>query len=83
MTRRRWFWGLVGAMVYVAGMNDEALDRIGDGWLALPRWAHVVIVVVLLALAVRLAARILAARRAAYDAAVRAALGGNSPAEGS
>ncbi len=70
-------------MVYVAGMNDEALDRIGDGWLALPRWAHVVIVVVLLALAVRLAARILAARRAAYDAAVRAALGGNSPAEGS
>ena len=83
MIRRRWFWGLVGAMLYVAGMNDEALDRIGGGWLALPRWAHVVIVVVLLALAVRLAVRVLAARRAAYDAAVRAAFREDSLVEGS
>ena len=82
MIRRRWFWGLVGAMLYVAGMNDEALDHIGSGWLALPRWAHVVIVVVLLALAVRAAVRILAARRAAYDAAVGAASLENLPAEG-
>ena len=83
MIRRRWFWGLVGAMLYVAGMNDEALDRIGDGWLALPRWAHVVIVVVLLALAVRVAVRVLAARRAAYEAAVAAASWENPLTEGS
>jgi hypothetical protein len=70
-------------MLYVAGMNDEALDRIGDGWLALPRWAHVVIVVVLLALAVRVAVRVLAARRAAFDAAVRVASWENSLTEGS
>lgn len=77
MIRRRWFWGLVGAMLYVAGMNDEALDHIGSGWLSLPRWAHVVIVVALLALAVRVAVRVLVARRSAYEAAVRAAAGEN------
>ena len=82
MIRRRWFWGLVGAMLYLAGMNDEALHWIGGGWLALPLWAHVVIVVVLLALAIRLAVRILTARRAAYDAAVRAAFREHSLLEG-
>lgn len=83
MIRRRWFWGLIGATLYLTGMNDEALDKVGDGWLSLPRWAHVVIVVVLLVLATRLAVRILAARRAAYEAAVRAASRQDSLVEGS
>lgn len=82
MIRRRWFWGLVGAMLYVAGMNDEALGWIGGWWLDLSPWTQVVVVVVLLAFAIWVAARILAARRAAYDAAVAAAAHEGSPAEG-
>lgn len=73
MIRRRWFWGLAGAMAYLAGMNDEFLGLFGDWWLGLSRLLHVVIVVVLLALAVWVAVRVLAARRVAYEAAVRAA----------
>ena len=79
MIRRRWFWGLIGAMLYLAGMNDEALDKIGGWWLGLFPWTQVVIVVVLLALAIWVVTRILTARRAAYDAAVHAAALEESP----
>lgn len=75
MIRRRWFWGLTGAMLYLTGMNDEALGHIGSWWLDLPLWLQAAIVSALLALALWVSARILAARRAAYDAAVRAADG--------
>lgn len=83
MIRRRWFWGLVGAMLYLSGMNDEALHWIGGWWLGLAAWIQIVIVAALLALAVWVAVRVLAARRAAYDAAVRAASRQYLPAEGS
>jgi len=73
--RRRWFWGLTGAMLYLTGINDEALGRIGSWWLDLPIWLQAATVAALLALAMWVSARILAARRAAYDAAVRAADG--------
>lgn len=73
MIRQRWFGGLLGAMLYLTGMNDQALHHIADWWLSLPQWLHVVIVVALLALAAWTTARVLGSRRTAYDAAVEAA----------
>ncbi len=79
MLKRRWFGGLAGAMMYLTGMNDQALDHIGEWWLALASGLQVAIVCALLALVVWVAARVLSARRVAYAAAVRAAAGGGSP----
>lgn len=79
MAKRRWFGGLTGAMLYLTGMNDQALDRMGHWWLALASWLQVAIVCALLALAVWVAARVLSARRTAYAAAVRTAAAGASP----
>lgn len=79
MTKQRWFGGLTGAMLYLTGMNDQALHHLGEWWLSLASWLQVAIVCVLLALAVWVAARVLSARRAAYAAAVRAAAAGASP----
>lgn len=76
MIKRRWFGGLAGAMLYLTGMNDQALHHLGEWWLALASWLHVAVVCALLALAVWAAARVLSARRAAYAAAVRVAGGG-------
>ena len=75
IVKRRWFGGLAGAMLYLTGMNDQALHHLGEWWLALASWLHVAIVCALLALVVWVAARVLSARRAAYAAAVRAAAG--------
>ena len=75
MAKRRWFGGLSGAMLYLTGMNDQALHHLGEWWLALAPWLQVAIVCALLALAVWVAARVLSARRTAYAAAVRAAAG--------
>lgn len=79
MTKQRWFGGLSGAMLYLTGMNDQALHHLGGWWLTLASWLHVVVVCALLALAVWAAVRVLSARRAAYAAAVRAAAAGASP----
>ena len=72
MIRQRWFGGLLGAMLYLTGMNDQALHHLADWWLSLPQWLHVVIVVALLALAAWITTRVLGSRRRAYDAAVEA-----------
>lgn len=79
MIKRRWFGGLSGAMLYLTGMNDQALHHLGEWWLALAPWLQVAIVCALLALAVWVASRVLSARRAAYAAAVRSAAAGASP----
>lgn len=79
LAKRRWFGGLLGAMLYLTGMNDQTLEHVGEWWLALASWLHVTIVCVLLALVVWGATRVLSARRAAYAAAVRAAAGRGTP----
>ena len=75
MIRQRWFGGLLGAMLYLTGMNDQALHHLANWWLSLPEWLHVVIVAALLSLAAWITARVLGSRRRAYDAAVQAAAG--------
>ena len=74
MIRQRWFGGLLGAMLYLTGMNDQALHHLANWWLSLPEWLHVVIVVALLALAAWITTRVLGSRRRAFDAAVEASV---------
>ena len=73
MIRRRWFGGLSAVLLYVTGMNDQALGLLGGWWLHLASWLQAAAVILLLTVAAAAAARVLAARRAAYDAAVHAA----------
>ena len=73
MTRRPWFWPLVGVAVYVAGVNDELLGRVSEAWLDLGKGVQIVIVLVALALALWMVAGVLRRRNAAYHAAAHAA----------
>ena len=70
---RPWFFPSLGAFLYLTGMNDEALHRVGDWWLDIGRWAQTAVVLVLLGLIAYFTLDALNRRRSAYRAAVRAA----------
>ncbi len=63
----------MGAFLYLTGMNDEALHRIGVWWLDLGRWGQTAAVLAALALAAYFTQGALNRRRAAYRSAVLAA----------
>ena len=73
MTRRPWFWPLVGVAVYVAGVNDELLHHVSEAWLDLGKGVQIVIVLVVLALALWAVSGVLRRRNEAYHAAAHAA----------
>ncbi len=73
LVTRPWFAPTLGAIVYVAGFNDELLHVIGLGWVKLGRWVQTAVVVVVLLLVVYFVVVRLRDRRSFYDAAVRAA----------
>ena len=70
---RPWFFPGLGAILYLAGFNDAALEKIGDGWLELGRALQTIITIVVLALIAYLVADRVKERRSAYHAATRAA----------
>ncbi|MCY4422154.1 MAG: hypothetical protein OXC06_03680 [Acidimicrobiaceae bacterium] len=73
LSSRPWFFGGMGAFLYLTGMNDEVLHHIGARWLDLGRWGQTAAVLAALALAAYFIQGALARRRAAYRSAVRAA----------
>lgn len=70
---RPWFFPGLGTILYLAGFNDAALEKIGDGWLELGRVLQTIIVIVLLALIAYLVVDKVRERRSAYQTAIRAA----------
>ena len=72
LSSRPWFFGGMGAFLYLTGMNDEALHHIGSWWLELGRWAQTTAVLVALALVAYFTQGALNRRRAAYRSAVQA-----------
>ena len=73
LSSRPWFFGGMGAFLYLTGMNDEALHHIGAWWLELGRWGQTAAVLAALALAAYFTQGALNRRRTAYRAAVGAA----------
>ena len=73
LSSRPWFFGAMGAFLYLTGMNDEALHHLGVWWLDLGRWGQTTAVLAALALAAYFTQGALNRRRAAYRSAVRAA----------
>ena len=73
LSSRPWFFGGMGAFLYLTGMNDEALHHIGSWWLELGRWGQTAAVLAALALAAYFTQGALNRRRAAFRSAVGAA----------
>lgn len=73
LVKRPWFGPGMAAFLYLTGMNDAMLHRLGSWWLDLGRWGQTVAVLVALALVAYFALDALSRRRSAYRAAVRAA----------
>lgn len=71
--RRAWLFPALGAMLYLAGINDEVLHALGGWWLGLNRWTQTVVVLAVLAISIACVAATFTRRRAAYRAAVWAA----------
>ncbi|WP_420638469.1 hypothetical protein [Candidatus Poriferisocius sp.] len=70
---RPWFFPVLGAALYLTGMNDELLHIVGDAWLELGRWVQTAVVLALLALIAYFTLDALNRRRSAYRSALRAA----------
>ncbi len=77
---RPWFFPSLAVFLYLTGMNDEALHRLGQWWLGFGRWGQTAAVLVLLALLAYFTQDVLNRRRSAYRAAVRAADATRPPA---
>ena len=73
LSSRPWFFGGMGAFLYLTGMNDEALHHIGARWLDLGRWGQTAAVLAALALAAYFTQGALNRRRSAFRSAVVAA----------
>ncbi len=70
---RPWFFPGLGAFLYLTGMNDELLHRIGSWWLDFGRWGQTTVVLVLLALVAYMVLVVFRRRRSAYRSAIRTA----------
>ena len=68
-----WFGPFLGACLYLTGMNDAFLHRLGNWWLGFGRWGQTAAVLAGLALVFYFTVGALNRRRSAYRAALRAA----------
>ncbi|WP_419841154.1 hypothetical protein [Candidatus Poriferisodalis sp.] len=73
LAKRPWFFPSLAVFLYLTGMNDEALHRLGQWWLSFGRWGQTVAVLVLLTLLAYFTLDMVGRRRSAYRTAVRAA----------
>ena len=73
LRKRPWFFPMIGASLYLSGMNDMFLHVVGGWWLDLGRWTQTIAVLVLLALGNYVVTASFNRRRSAYRAAVLAA----------
>ncbi len=73
LRKRPWFFPLIGASLYLSGMNDMFLHVVGGWWLDLGRWTQTVAVLALLALGSYVVTVSLNRRHSAYRAAILAA----------
>ena len=76
--RKPWVLPLMGATLYVIGVNDAFLGWVAGWWLDLPKWLQTAGVVAILAVVAYFVAGSLRRRRSAYRAAVEAASTGSS-----
>ena len=75
---RPWFFPGLGAFLYLTGMNDELLHRIGNWWLDFGRWVQTAVVLVVLVLIAYFVLDRFNRRRSAYRTALQPA-GINDP----
>ncbi len=75
---RPWFFPGLGAFLYLTGMNDELLHRIGNWWLDFGRWVQTAVVLVVLVLIAYFVLDRFNRRRSAYRTAIQSA-GINDP----